>query len=1081
MRPLTLTMSAFGPYADVVTVDFEQLGPSGLYLISGDTGAGKTTIFDAISYALFDVPSGNDRPQSGLRSDFAGPSTPTYVDFSFSLRDKTYTIVRNPRYERTAKRGPGTAIQNPSATLTCENEPLAQGTAQVNQAVKELLGVDSNQFRQIAMIAQGEFRKLLTAPTKDRAEILRNMCQTAPYERFQRDLQSQASSLRARYDEMQKNVNALAAQAVVDPAQPNDALKAAKALANIDATQLDEALDEALREDKEKFSSYEQQLTAIQKEASELESLLSRIAQREEARTQIAEAKTSLDTAEAEEASARDALERAKAEKPQRDSFAARMNALSDSLPIYHELASHQNQATSLTHALEEAKKSLEHHLGQANDVKSTTATVAAHIQELNDAPVQRERALQHTAALDTEFETLRTQTASFAAYDEALKRVEEQTQARTNAEREAQRVSSLVEAGKAALEKTRQLIDAFAKTPEELATAKAELDNLQTQRATLQELTEQLREKEKQTEDARAELARMQNTYLRHKQTFESASLRAQHAHSAFLDNQAGILAQTLETGKPCPVCGSHEHPQPANSIADAPSRETLERLDAASEEARNLYTQTAQQCAKLKSTLDERAQSLSEFERAHGDQAALKSKAEHLETRITEARNHVATLNEASARLDSLRTQQKAESELLAQREQQAASAQVALNEARTLAAAAESEMNTRRDALPFKGDKSQLEAAREALSEKRTSCKQELERAQKACDERESLLEQQRELSVHQTELESSIENDKRTVQELQENLAATTAAVAAITGQVQFPTLEEAQAAFDNIAHHVATIDAKLESAQHAHMQVQQRITALRERIETLEQTVAPLEHLDEQACTNRQANLSAKRLEAEKHLGAIRARIMANTNLVARLDDYRGESDKAIKEYGERSVLADVAAGTLKGSQRISFETYIQGIYFDAIVQCANERLFSMSSNRFELTRRTVSSLTGKTGLDLNVLDHYTGRERDVATLSGGESFQASLCLALGLSDVVQRMAGGIQFDSLFIDEGFGTLDEESLQVAVRMLATLSNENRLIGIISHVDELKTVIERQIVVTKGPHGSSLHLVS
>ena len=246
-------------------------------------------------------------------------------------------------------------------------------------------------------------------------------------------------------------------------------------------------------------------------------------------------------------------------------------------------------------------------------------------------------------------------------------------------------------------------------------------------------------------------------------------------------------------------------------------------------------------------------------------------------------------------------------------------------------------------------------------------------------------------------------------------------------------------------------------------------------------QALRSEIARIDALDIEELAARKETLQRQLEAVANELEPYEKRIAVNERALSSIERELEETDRTRKEYGELSVLADVACGTLKGSQRISFETYVQTIYFDMVIAASNTRLALMAGGRFELRRKASATLSGKTGLDLDVFDRYTGKSRDASTLSGGESFEASLCLALGLSDVVQSLAGGIQLDSMFIDEGFGTLDDESLANAINMLAELSTGNRLVGIISHVDELKTAIDRKIVVKSGPQGSSLEVIA
>lgn len=920
MRPIKLVISAFGPYAQETTVDFEKIGSSGLYLICGDTGSGKTTIFDAISFALFGMPAGETRSAANLRSDFADPTTKTFVDLTFAYRDKEYRIVRNPRYERPAKRGSGMATEQAAAELHLPDGSVETGPVAVDAKIRETLGVTKSQYEQIAMIAQGEFKKLLNANTKDRADIFRHIFSTAPYEALQNELKSKANALKNANERANERIASLARQVNLNPESNGFAeVDRMIALGAIDADKLKGIVEDAIAADKEKA----QTLGATNKDK-----------------------RSQLQNTESELSKAR-----------QRASMEERRRHLEEELALAQT-------------AMGEAKTRLE--ATQANE------------PELASLPAKIEEAQRLMQLVD---ETERARIDLDAAVNARDRAVKAASESRRQAETAESRLKEL-------LATQTSLID-LAQKQRDLT---QKIEALKQERKRLDETCREFDEALSESAQANTSLLQEQATYRDVQRASDHALEESRAARKAYLDNQAGILAQELEEGSPCPVCGSQNHPRKASLVESAPSKEEIERLEQLSTNMQATATEASAACARAKARYEERQTRLLSLEERFGKRDDLDAAAAKLKEETAKLTTECASLGDPETQAKRTATEiERAQSRIEKLKLQQASLDQEATH-AQTLSAVAESKLAEKTAELESHGrtDKQQLRTNIDTLVKRKNQLEEASHGAKLA-------FEAARSKVVEETGKEQALRSE-------------------------------------------IARIDALDIEELAAHKETLQR------QLEAIANELEPYEK-----------------------------RIAVNERALSSIERELEETDRTRKEYGELSVLADVACGTLKGSQRISFETYVQTIYFDMVIAASNTRLALMAGGRFELRRKASATLSGKTGLDLDVFDRYTGKSRDASTLSGGESFEASLCLALGLSDVVQSLAGGIQLDSMFIDEGFGTLDDESLANAINMLAELSTGNRLVGIISHVDELKTAIDRKIVVKSGPQGSSLEVIA
>jgi len=918
MRPLKLTMSAFGPYAERIELDFETLGTGGLYLITGDTGAGKTTIFDAISFALFGEASGSNREPGMLRSKYATPATPTEVTLVFRYAGKEYTVTRNPEYMQPKVKGKdkGDAMtkQSAGATLICPDGHLVTRPKEVNAAIRDILGLDREQFAQVAMIAQGDFLKLLLADTKERQKIFRNIFHTNLYVELQDRLSKQANKVKYQWEDVKDSIR-----------QYVDGILCS------DGSEYDAAICQA----KEGMLPVAEILTALEN---------------------ILEADTAL----------QDALE-----GKLRETEAALESAV-----------------TLLTKA--EAREKIRRDLTRTEEKEASAGKLLQQRQEALAAEQARKPRQEQLAMKITAMDL------TLADYD-CLAELEASLKAETALQHKAEKDSAAAAGNKTALSK-------------EIAALKEERRSLENMDAEKEKLLRQ-RQEQHQKRSSLQKLAADIAAYRIQQMNWEAAQklylaayeksvfLQQEYdtKNKAFLDEQAGIIAGKLEAGKPCPVCGSIHHPAPAVTADTAPTeaevkkvrkdyekaaRETEKASEKASTERGKVFTQ--------QETLLEQTEILLDLQEIDAAEAAARKAVTELNGSIDLLEIRIRQIAKDRERRDRL-------DEIVPQKEKELTATEALLN------------------------------GAREQLAASNAS-------------------------------------------------VQALAAQIAALKEKLTFDSKAAATAHRDSLAAEYQSMQSAFETAEKAYLSCKDILTGLSASAQELRKQLTESDEIDMQLQLEKKNALSHQKNAILQEQKAVHTRISTNTACRRNIQSKAMELSELEEKQKWLRALSDTANGTVRGKEKIMLETYIQTTYFDRIVARANVRLMKMTGGQYDLKRRkSADTMRGQTGLELDVIDHYNGTERSVKTLSGGESFKASLALALGLSDEVQ-MSTGIQLDTLFVDEGFGSLDPESLNQAYNTLAGLTEGNRLVGIISHVAELKEKIDKQILVTKEKTGGS-----
>ena len=928
MRPLRLTLSAFGPYAAQTTLDLEKLGKGGLYLITGDTGAGKTTLFDAITYALYDHSSSGIREGSMLRCKYADDKTPTFVELEFEVHGVRYTVRRNPEYQRPKARGEGMTTEKADATLTYpDDRPPVTKAKDVTAAVQEIIGLDYNQFSQIVLIAQGQFTKLLNASTEERSRIFRKLFRTQRYAQLQERLQAEASALNQQRTAQNAKLDSLLGGLQFAPDDPD-----AEALRTLCAQTVPETALALL-----------DALTARQAAALE-------------------EAGTALQATEA-----------------QLDTVQQQLGAAAQAQRLAQQLAARQAELAAAKPALDAARAEADRHAGDAAQLDALTAQVT-----------------QAQSAL-----------AAYDALDAVCRQQTEARDAARLAAAQAQKRRTQLDSLNAALAAAETELAALADADTRLLALQNRSAQLTQRGEALAKLEQRLADCQRQTKTAH----KAQESYRAAAAAQDEARARRDALERAFLDAQAGLLAESLVEGAPCPVCGSTHHPARALLPHTAP---TQTQVEAARQSAAEADRQAQNASAAAQSALAA----------ANEAKTSLRRDAETLlPERFTTPEGTVPLTF-------ALMTNVLAEEAAALQTEQADCAAQCR-----------QADADCRR--------KAQLETDRQAKTRQRPALEQ------------------------------AAAEADR--------SAAAQNASADALEGQIAerraalpYPRRADAQAALDKLEADRSALRTGMDTAQRKLKQAEQAVAAAEAAVEALtaQQTAAQKElpACSAEELTAQQTELTAARETLRSREKQLSAQLLPNRKTAAQYRAAAEARQTLESRWQWVSALAATAGGTLTSKQKIKLEAYIQMNYLDRILRYANTRLMQMTAGQYELERIGAENQRSQSGLDLGVIDHYNGTRRSVKTLSGGESFKASLALALGLSDEVQSSAGGIRLDTLFLDEGFGSLDEESLELAIRVLSGLTEGDRLVGIISHVGALKDRIDRQVVVHKARTGGS-----
>ncbi|WP_285766990.1 AAA family ATPase [Peribacillus sp. SI8-4] len=1035
MKPDILTMQAFGPYAGREIIDFNSLGERTMFVISGKTGAGKTTIFDGISFAIYGKASGEDRSGQDLRSQFAEDDMLTEVSLQFTLRGKTYLVIRSPQQERKKKAGEGTTIVGAKAELyeilADGNKLLGANVREVEEKIKTLIGLDANQFRQILMIPQNEFRKLLTSDSKDKEQILQKLFHTELYKRIEEKLKEEATDLKRKSEkstqqriELMKGIKAgnhEELQAQLQAEEPNE--QHVLPLLRDVITAAGETGKKFEEQIKEKQDARDQ----VNQELSKAADLLNMFSNQEKLRKE---------------------KEDLEARQPEMELVKQRIKKAHKATSLEKQERYYLRIGKQVQEAMEELQKLGEHAEKLQAERKEKQDTYDKEMRKENE----REQAIRNVHQL----EQLKGAVMNFASL--AAQVTLDEKKWRNSKELREKNVAHYqqveLEAEKAAVEKSEAEKAAVLHREQEIEAEKVNRSLVKMNK--LQEAFAEIRYTKRDVEVKNKHFQESQRM-----QVLEQEKLDA--LNHKWRSGQAGKLASLLHSGENCPVCGSENHPKPAQMHEDMPTDLELKEQD-----------------NKLKMAERQKSQAESEYYRVQSKYDALvatsQEKLRDLQTDMPPFKSedidlHLKQLTEKGealhAQLADMKRKKTAVPELervlltLKEKATKLKENMTVLERNEDLGKTRYIENSTKlaglTDSLP-EGLRTEAEyaSAHQIAVKTQKRLQTSLEDAQK------NLQLVKEEESVVRTKIESRSSN----IEGLNEELKTEREKFIADMTHQGFSNYKEYTAAKKSEAE-----IGKLEEQVQQYNQNWQTVISLFHDLEMkLKDVVKPdmgglqktFEFINEELESMRQ---NQNQLHAEKQ---------ANVEIERKLAQIKEDQKSLDERYSIVGHLSEISKG--QNSFRITFERYVLAAFLDDILKEANSRLLKMTSGRYQLlrkldpTRRNIQS-----GLELSVYDQYTGQERHVKTLSGGESFKASLALALGLADVVQQNAGGISLETMFIDEGFGTLDPESLEQAIEALMEIQSTGRLVGIISHVPELKERIDAQLQVISTQKGS------
>ena len=1036
MRPIKLTISAFGPYASKQVIDFEELKGRNIFVISGKTGAGKTTIFDAISYALYGEASGESRETDSLRSHFADDNTETYVELEFELRGEKYTVNRVPKQKKKKARGEGYTEKSADATLTLPDGKVITKVKNVTDKIIEILGITREQFKQIVMLAQGEFKKLLLADSVEREGIFRKIFNTYDFEKIQAELKDKAANLSKNRTkskhEMEINLKNIKGEhdIVIDE--------------YVDFPLVIEKLKDLLERDNNIYKT-------LNEEGKEVDNNL-QVKNQEKA---IIETNNNLIK---EKEIITKALEELLSKE---DEYKNKSKTIIDGKNA-KEVKYIEDKLIETTKKL--TKREEDYNLSLKN------------IDSLKLKQEEANKLLQIEESKECDREKLSVEINN-------LNKLEEKIIELDSLNNKVMHLKQSAENSKLQIINNKKETEELKKSKEEKELQLKDIATLETKKV---ELESDIKAKNKTLDEVR-ELFKVirsfQNTYIEHNnkakeyKEFEVEYKKVKENYEKMDDlykkEQAGILASKLQENEPCPVCGSTNHPNKA-TIKENLKIPTKEELKVAKENLDKLEKENLEKINNL-TTLNSNKTTYLEQVNNHLsmlsatlniDKTFNSETAKVVKNLGTELKSVIDKLKDELLKvIDKISLKEKIEKELnlitttINEREQ-------------SLIKLEECEKNYTTELTQ---NITKIDEYKKEIPENITDLKTLNNLIEVKTKELNISKEKLAKLRLENENLAKKLEGENSTSKEINKSIEELKLEIA--NNKANFNEAIKEQG-FDNIQTYE---DAKLqismvESLEKEVENYNSELKLTKAKQEDIINKTKDIVFMDITTIDEEIRSIQNNKKELESKLRELHAIIVGNKTILKNVENLNIEFKEIEEEYKVVGELADLANG--KKAPYISFERYILASYFEDIIEAANIRLEKMTGDRFSLIRKTSKSKgAGQKGLELEIYDNYTDSSRDVSSLSGGESFKASLSLALGLSDIVQSNAGGVSLDTMFVDEGFGTLDPQSLDNAIDSLLELQRGGRLVGIISHVEELKERIDAKLEVTSTSKGSKV----
>ena len=897
MKIISLTMQAFGPFLKQQTIDFSTLGNSGICLIHGETGSGKTTIFDGITYAIFGQTSGGLRDGKAMRCESAPDEVKTFVELVFEDRSKRYTITRFPGYEKINSKG-GISKVYEQAILVMPNGKTIDKLNDVNAKIRDVIGINADQFRQIALIAQGKFIDMLNAGTADRQKIFRQIFNTEKYQELMTALADEVKFIQENINKLEERYKTNLSNAKIDNANDFENIGKLDDLLN--------ALNEKINDDEKERESGKIEKDALEKTINDLTKELTEANDYIATEKSIEAIKQHLAAIEQNILDAKNALDAAKAKESDIEKNKENIAILNSKKDEFLKLEEKKNELKTFNSKLWNLQNILKNNKNSEKALEDNINKYTEELKDLENIEVKKVKNEHNIFDIEKKLSTLNNLQDKFSKREVAVK----------------------------AFYISRDL-------------------------------------------------------YERKKAEYDKEDKILGEMNEAYIDGYSYILARNLVDNEPCPVCGSKEHPKPAISETEPPSKENIDKHSA-------LVASLKKECENSKIAYDEsKANALSihdsmkkSFEELYNTKFNDFDQAKHdLELDINNNKQSLKTLQ---LKLDDINKKCEKKNQLT--------------------------------DILP--------------------KCQEKL------------------------NSIKTNIQDNEKELATIEANILSTKQIICDKEANLPYDSLDKMNHAISEMTSLCNKYENDIQVAEQNKNTLEQDKSKLNGQLSTLKGRIASKPRPDIQALNDADKDAKGKKIICEERLSLLQGQISSNIQCKKNIANIKIAYQNALSAYSTAKNLSDVA-----NERNMDLESFVQAGYFDNILSRANTHLQKMSEGKYSLVRESESQDNRtKFGLNLDIYNHNNGKQRSVKTLSGGESFNAALSLALGMSELVQSNAGAIQLNSLFIDEGFGTLDKDSLDNAIKTVMGISTSNRMVYVISHVSELKERIDKQIIVKR-----------
>ena len=1028
MKPTKLKISAFGPYKNIVDIDFNKLGNSGIFLITGDTGAGKTTIFDAICFALFGEVSGSNRTVDSLRSDFATPDVKTFVELEFTHKNKVYKIERYPKYLKQKKNGIGTTTSVAEASLVYDDTVIT-GFKEVTDRVIEILGVNVKQFKQIAMLAQGEFLQLLFADAAERSNIFRKIFETSVFYSISEKLRFKTNQAKGILDdkklELDIHIKNIQWKQEPDP--------------NLIVPEIIEILNKLIVEDNIKETEYEKQKNEYQ---NILEKVNTELTSSEYINKSIYELE----------------INKIKLEQMSEDKEIIERNIVT----IKNNRVALE-KINPIKNSIEKTKIEItdeEENLNNIEKIMKNDSEKLEGLQVIYDGLEEKEKKIKK---IDSDINKLSEKLPFYDAIEELSRQINEtkiDLEELTNKKNSITEINMELE--RIINSKTNSLSENNS-IESSIILLKKDQEEVSKQIDKFNQVIEDIVE----VNDLESNQIEKRNQFVIKQQEYNTIQTKYNEFEMKFLSNQAGILASKLEYATPCLVCGSIKHPNPAKTNGEIITKEELDILKESKEESHKKLLEHTEILNTLEITITFKKGKIVKDTNIYDEIDIIKNevckflhisneKLEVLTIDILNKENLLQSLQDLKNELDE-------DKKIFDINKNNIKKCDELITIKRSILDSKSGEISSLIKNLPEDyPTKNALEINIKGLVEKSILLEQNITDIKNKYNELNTNLEKNKVLLIKTKEI---ISNDIIKYEQLEIQYKSEYVNLGFICEE-DYLNILISREELNNLEIKVNNYQTEFEIVDQA---VKRLLvdTKYKFKIDTVD-------------LVDKKTDILTKLTELEKVRKELNLRLQINNDNYIRIKELYTKIKDIIDNYLLYKDLSDTANGTILGKQKIVFEQFVQASYFNIVINSSNKRLTLMTGDRYLLARKESSEkISDKLGLELEIMDNYTGKRRNIKSLSGGESFKAALSLALGLSDTIQNYAGGVVVDNMFIDEGFGSLDAESLEQALNTLNNLTEGNRLIGIISHVAELKERIDKKIIIYKTSNGSDVKI--